>query len=252
MTNTLANSDQYYIETLLSILGKEDCSKTSARIRQAFGLEIEKEKASSKLETFSIVQMKAVKSAQYLISQANKNQASSNAAYKSFSKKIHGMKDALQKALKYANDPEIIKFLQHRAHRDEEVSPSVILASYEKLFGSMAKMGIELEMFLDDPNNAVGRPSLTEFYSYVYEVIRLYEELAKTKFTLLRHKESGDKNAGKYLPITQGHKFIYHAAQYANDLAKELNGTVEGYTDNNIYNACEAAQLRLKAERQPR
>lgn len=233
---------QAQIAAFLKIIRKENCPIAAQKLRQIF-YSTKTEGGTWKLPIMSFF---ASMSMQVLESKHITKTYSGDPDYKRFHKKITGLRDSLRDICQYMNDPDIRKYYEAKAYNDDEVSAHVILKSDKDFFRQVQRRGIELDCFLYSDKKP-GRPSLKEFYNFVYQLARTYEEISGQKFTVLRHRESTGKNAGEYVPITPGHEFIYEAVRWTHEEFKDTDkGSDLRYTDKNIYNACEQAQKKLK------
>jgi hypothetical protein len=224
-------SDQEYIGKFLSIAGKDNCSKTEAGIKRAFGFGLKYKHSGA-----SRIQRKAFEAIGYLKYQEIKKQISVKSDYANFIKRVKSLKTELDKTLEYSADQEIIKLVQHRSLPLSELSLSDDSRLFESISKDMQKLSLRLAILLDDRRSAKGKPSIEEFYAYIYEVACLFQELSQNEFRVYRHES--------HEPITSGHAFANLATHYLNSLARERNCSA-GYSDKNILNACEAAKKRL-------
>ncbi|HOO49700.1 MAG TPA: hypothetical protein PLK94_00275 [Alphaproteobacteria bacterium] len=236
---------QAQVTAFLKIIGKENCPKSAQKLRQIFY----STRTDEGYWTLPVLPFWGIKAMEAIGGQYIRKANSDNPDYKKFHKKITGLRDALRDICQYMKDPDIQKYYEVRAYNDKEVQAHITLKSDEEFFEQVRGRGMQLDMFLFE-GKKLGRPSLKEFYNFVYQLARRYEEISEQKFTVLRHRESDGKNAGEYVPITPGHEFIYEAVRWICEEFKDTDGLPDlRYTDKNIYNACEQAQKRLKDDK---
>jgi hypothetical protein len=228
---------QRQIKIFAEILGKDNCTLTHEKLEKTF-YTIRKPGRTSVVPLMpglAAFAFRALKNKQ--IRELPKD--------KIFEKKIHSLKSSLSKILTLMSDSDIEAFYRFYARRDHEVSEKVIMDSYYNFQKNVMRESARLGIYLYEEKNP-GRPSLFEFYDFVFKLAQTYEDISGNKFTFFRHKETSGKNRGQYVAVTDGHRFVNAGIEWMYKMFDENNAIAKKYTDKNICNACEAAQKHLK------
>lgn len=237
---------QKQIKIFAKILGKNKCLLTHEKLEKTF-YTIRKPGRTSVVPIMpglAAFAFRALKNKQ--IKKVSKSKED-----KIFDKKIQSLKSSLSKIVTLMSDSEIEAFYRYYARRDHEIPEKVIMDSYFNFQRNVMRESARLGVYLYEEKNP-GRPSFPEFYDFVFKLVQTYEVISGNKFTVFRHKETSGKNKGKYIAVTDGHRFVCAGVEWMYKMFDENKTIKKRYTDKNIYNACEAAQKHLKEKRQPR
>lgn len=227
-------SKNRHVETLLKLAKKEGCSNAKAVIKSTlWGAENQE----------SITIPSIVFYAHDAFSKLNFLKIKDGNQVQAFNKKILKLQKALVDVKKLYEDREIQNLINYMTGDDQPTEVEQIKGFENQIKKQLAR----LHLFLQNSKAEKGRPSIREFYECVYQLVCLYEHVSGRKFTIDRHKEIGTSGKGTYAPITDGHRFVVRGLEVLSEYV-DLEAEGSAYTDKNIYNACEKAQLRLKKE----
>lgn len=230
------------VKVFQEILNKKGCAATEQKIRQAFFTA----RSVNKTWCSAVLSMKAVWAMEALKVRQRRKRLSKNTNYQKSHRKLLKLRSSLLNVFQLMNDDDIYYFYITRACKDNEVSPEVILSTDLEFLKQVARRGFDLDLILNKEKTR-GRPSYAELYSYVYQVVQLYEDITGLEFTLDKYKPIDGAERGQYLPITPGHRFVCEAVRWMHEEFSDagINPKPE-YTSANIYNACEHARKKLR------
>lgn len=160
--------------------------------------------------------------------------------YKEFYEDLIDFYNAAESFLKSSNKPNIVKMLNAIANEDAEVPNHIYFKEYDSTFRGVQRIYEHLS-FIKMNQQGRGRPTHKVFYDYLYSVALLYQTLSSKKFRFLRHQSPEG-----YLPVTNGHLFLFEAIQLVN-LAAKQQGCCSSFSDVNIYNGCEYISKRINS-----
>lgn len=236
LDNNSNNEQENFIQSLLDVLGRENCSETRSVISQLFGFERGPQVSDIPLlMDFCIADLGC-----WGQKQKRKHDIETIRRFE----KVDEFIAALRKVIKFTNDPEISNILAHFALEVEE-NPRVGFDLNNDTIAGLVRMHSQMNAVNRDRAEGFTKVPKKFFYDFVREVAQIYEELSGEKFK--HHRIKGREEI--YLVATPGHDFVRHAVNYLNFCARSA-GHEESYSDVHEMNACEHARKWLNANRE--
>lgn len=237
MPQAIANKQHSYeqgvlIQDFLKILGKEECLKSREDIEQAL---------NGKTSRIPLFMDFAIDT---LIYWENKKSRTNDYEHANQLEAAKKFRDCLEKTIELAQDQKVSDILEHFIYEVEE-NPQVGLALNTNTITGLVRMHSQMNTAMKDRLEGIRALPKGFLYEYVRELASLYENISGEVFT--HHRDKNDED--KYVPRTQGHKFVSRGVSYLNAQAY-LKGCSLKYDDIHEMNVCEKARKWLNSYRE--
>lgn len=120
------------------------------------------------------------------------------------------------------------------------------MREYKRLVDRLFIFTSQIQTDIELAKRPRGKPSLNNFYKFVYHIAKIYEELSSEHFTVQNHKDSKKG----YLPMTSGMDFVWTSIEWLHREAKAVLDIEAQFSDQNIANACDKARTKIRKGRQ--